>query len=101
MIDVANAALQFSMRTGPTEDPTRWPEGVSHHRIRGLLDGYDQAAGEALSPAERRSVPWLIIEAMIVESVLPIAATGRFAHLPGTRFLSMIEQKVRWLRPRG
>lgn len=101
IIDVANAALQFSMRTGPVEDPAKWPEGVSHHRIRGLLDGYDSTAENPLSPAERQAVVWLIMEAMIVESVLPIAATGRFAHLPGSTFLSMIEQKVRWLRPRA
>lgn len=101
MVDVANAALQFSMRAGSLEQPEQWPEGVSHRRIRGLLEGYERQAPEPLTDAERQAVPWLIIEAIIVESVLPIAATGRFAHVAGSRFLSMVHQKVRWLRPRA
>jgi len=101
MVDVSNAALQFSMRTGSVDKPENWPEGVSHRRIRGMLRGYEQQGGQPLTDAERQAVPWLIIEAMIVESVLPIAATGRFAHVAGDRFLTMVDQKVRWLQPRA
>ena len=55
----------------------------------------------SLSPAEREALPWLILEALILESVLPIAATGRFAQLSGSAFLRMVMRKVRWLRPRA
>ncbi len=101
MIDVANAALQFSMRTGDVDHPADWPQGVSHRRIRALLDGYEQTVASPLTDAEIDALPWLIIEAMIVESVLPIAAAGRFAHLSGQSFLAMVHDKVRWLRPRA
>ncbi|QOJ17023.1 MAG: phosphotransferase [Phycisphaeraceae bacterium] len=102
MTDVANGALQFSMRIGQnTEDPTTWPEALSAERIRAFVRGYDQGAATPLTDAEHQSLPWLIIEALIAESVVPIAATGSFARIPGAPFLAMIERKVRWLTPRA
>ena len=38
-----------------------------------------------------------MIETMIAEDVLPIAATGFFGHLHGTDFLLMIHRKAEWL----
>lgn len=101
IIDIANAALQFSMRMTKPDDPESWPERFEVRRMRALLRGYNHAADEPVSAAERRALPWLIIEALILESVLPIAATGRFARLSGSAFLSMVERKVRWLKPRA
>jgi homoserine kinase type II len=101
MVDVANAALQFSMRTSDGEDPEQWPEALEVKRIRALLDGYHESAEEPISETERQSLPWLILEALIVETVIPIAATGRFAMLKGSSFLGMVERKVHWLRPRA
>ena len=49
------------------------------------------------SRAELRAIPWLMIEALIAESAIPIAATGSFARLDGLGFLQMVERKVRWL----
>ena len=101
MADVANGALQFSMRYGEVEEPLRWPDGVSAHRIRAFVRGYDQGTDRRLSREEDAVLPWLMIEALVAESVVPIAATGRFARIPGAAFLTMIERKVRWLQPRA
>jgi Ser/Thr protein kinase RdoA (MazF antagonist) len=98
--DVANAALQFSMQMQRPEDPASWPDGFDARRIRSLLRGYDQARAAAVTPEERQALPWLMVEALIVESVIPIAATGTFARVSGAAFLQMVERKVRWLRPR-
>ena len=100
VIDLANAALQFSMAmTG--DDPAAWPDHLHVKRIRALVDGYHAEARTPLASAELGTIPWLIIEALIVESVVPIARAGRFAHLGGGAFLAMIERKVRWLEPRA
>lgn len=100
VIDVANGALQFSI-TGKGDDPALWPEHLDEARYRGFLDGYDRVPDCVLSRAELDAVPWLMIEALIAESIIPIAATGSFARMEGVGFLLMVERKVRWLQEHG
>ena len=99
--DVANAALQFSMKMVASDNLDQWPEGLDVDRIRGLVRGYDRAAPRPLTAGELRAVPWLMIEALIVESVLPIAATGSFGRISGSGFLQVVERKVHWIAPRS
>ena len=73
IIDVANGALQFSI-IGGDEDISKWPEYLDESRYRRFLRGYDEVM--LLSEAEIRTIPWLMIEALIAEAVFPIAATG-------------------------
>jgi len=101
VIDIANAALQFSMRMDDANDLSTWSSKLDVERIRALLRGYDRAAGSAMSHEERLTLPWLMIEALVLESILPIAATGSFGSLSGSAFLRAIERKVKWLRPRA
>ena len=53
-----------------------------------------------ISTAELAALPWLMIEALIVEAAIPIATTGHFAGIEGGAFLQMVERKVRWLEDR-
>lgn len=101
MSDVANGALQFSIRMSEADRPLGWPPGFDIRRIEVFLREYDSTSGERLTARERRSLPWLITEALIVESVVPIAATGRFSHVRGSHFLGMVRDKIQWLRPRA
>jgi homoserine kinase type II len=97
IIDVANGALQFSI-LGGGDDPAQWPEYLDESRFKRFLRGYDSVPHAIISRAEVRTIPWLMIEALIAESVIPIAATGSFARMEGVGFLLMIERKVRWLQ---
>lgn len=96
--DVANGVLQFSIIGGPM-DPRAWPAELAEERLRSFLQGYEQEA--SLSPEQARALPWLMIEALIAEAVVPIAATGSFGRLEGFRFLQMICRKARWLQHNG
>ena len=80
IIDAANGALQFSI-LGGDEDVGKWPDYVDESRFKRFLRGYDEVM--LLSEAEIRSIPWLMIEALIAESVFPIAATGTFGRMEG------------------
>jgi len=97
VVDVANGALHFSMRSaGP--DPRRWPDAPDAGRLAAFCDGYDHFTSSCvLSRPEVRTMPWLMLEALIVESLGPLASTGRFNGLPGRPFLDMVERKSRWL----
>lgn len=97
VIDVANGALQFSI-LGGGDDPSQWPDYIDESRFKRFIRGYDSVPQNVLSKAEIQTLPWLMIEALIAESVLPIAATGSFARMEGLGFLLMVQRKVRWLR---
>ncbi|MDP6154134.1 MAG: phosphotransferase [Phycisphaeraceae bacterium] len=95
IVDTGNGALQFSI-VGGGDDPNQWPDFIDTDRFKAFLEGYDSR--QMLTKAELRTVPWLMIEALIAESVVPIAATGSFARMEGIGFLCMVERKVRWLQ---
>lgn len=95
--DIANGALQFSI-IGGGDDPAQWPDHMDESRFKRFLRAYDSVPNCVLSRAELRTIPWLMIEALIAESVIPIAQTGQFARMEGLSFLLMVERKVRWLQ---
>jgi Ser/Thr protein kinase RdoA (MazF antagonist) len=93
-LDLANGLLQFSiLRTRAV--PEDWPDGVDVPRLQRFCAGYD---ARAVPPDQRRAIPDLMIESLIAETVLPIAATGSFGHLPGFGVLKMVRRKAAWLR---
>jgi len=95
-IDLANGAMQFSI-TRKRDDPGTWPAELDMALLRAFCAGYDAVEGAVISTGELESMPWLMIEALIVESVVPIAANGHFAGIDGETFLQMICRKVGWL----
>lgn len=96
-LDVANGALQFSI-TMNGHDVSSWPEYLDESRFKRFCRGYDAVEGCILSTPEVRALPDLMIEALVVEAVAPIAATGKFAGLDGAAFLAMIRRKADWIR---
>lgn len=101
VIDVANGALQFSI-TSAGDDPNNWPEYLDETSFKRFLIGYDSVyqdqPAHLLSSAELVAIPWLMIEALIAESSIPVAATGSFSYMSGLDFLFMVERKVRWFQ---
>ncbi|MDB5289529.1 MAG: hypothetical protein JWL69_770 [Phycisphaerales bacterium] len=95
IIDVANGALQFSI-IGGDDDVAKWPEYLDESRYKRFLRGYDEVM--LLSEAEIRTIPWLMIEALIAEAVFPIAATGAFGRMEGLSFLQMVQKKISWMQ---
>jgi len=94
VMDIANGALQFSI-IGGRGDPTKWPKHVDVPRFKKFIQGYDSV--NVISKREILTIPHLMCEAMIAETVLPIAATGRFGGIEGFPFLQMVNAKVSWI----
>jgi len=95
IIDIANGALQFSI-IGGDEDVAKWPEYIDETRFKRFLRGYDEVM--LLSQAEIRTLPPLMVEALVAEAVFPIAATGSFGKVDGMLFLQMVQRKINWLQ---
>jgi Ser/Thr protein kinase RdoA (MazF antagonist) len=93
--DLANGLLQFSI-IGDRPDPAEWPDHFREDRLFAFLEGYE----EVTLPSERKryGLVDLMIETMIAEAVLPVAATGFFGRHSGLEFLEMILRKTKWLR---
>jgi len=98
--DIANGALQFSMRMGDAEVVDQWPGTFRGYTIQSMVQAYDQFTTLPIMASERSIFPSLMIEALIVESILPIHKTGRFGRVRGSTFLRMVERKLNWLVPR-
>ncbi len=108
--DLANGMLQFSI-VGGRPDPADWPDYFDEAKLIQFLNGYREGIrqdkqdnpvspvkkGIKLSKNRLRSLTYLMIETMIAEAVLPVAATGFFGHLSGLDFLKMIRRKAEWL----
>ena len=92
--DLANAMLQFAI-VGYHPNPADWPDYLDQTKVIGVLQGYQEV--KELDKNKLHSLPDLMIETMIAEAVLPIAATGFFGNLRGEDFLKMICRKCRWI----
>jgi homoserine kinase type II len=95
VIDIANGALQFSIIAGD-DDISKWPEYLDESRFKRFLRGYDEVM--LLSEAEIKTIPWLMVEALIAEATFPIAEKGKFGRLEGIPFLDMVQRKIHWLQ---
>ena len=92
--DLANGVLQFSI-VGVWPKPADWPAYLDQAKMAYFLEGYRQV--EIPSPIMLEALCDLMIEIMIAEAVLPIAATGYFGHHSGLEFLQMIHRKCDWI----
>jgi len=92
--DLANGMLQFSIVAG-RPNPADWPAYLDQAKLKQFLDGYREVFD--LTGCQLKSLLDLMVETMIAEAVLPIAATGFFGTLSGEDFLRMIHRKSRWI----
>ena len=92
--DLANGLLQFSIMAGH-KDPVNWPADLDKDKFHAFLKGYSEV--DTLNKYMLTALPSLMIETMIAEAVLPIAATGKFGHHAGVDFLQMILRKSDWI----
>jgi len=86
--------LQFSI-VGNRPNPADWPDYLDQAKLVQFLNGYKSAV--ELGKNEQKALLDLMIETIIAEAVLPIAATGFFGHLSGFDFLKMIHRKAKWI----
>jgi Ser/Thr protein kinase RdoA (MazF antagonist) len=92
--DLANGLLQFSIVAGKP-DPADWPDSLDTDRLTSFMCGYRQVVYTQDCEA---MLPDLMIETMIAEAILPVAATGSFGHMSGLDFLKMIRRKCAWIQ---
>ncbi len=93
--DLANGMLQFCI-VGGRPNPADWPAYLDQDKLVHFLEGYRRVL--KLNKRRLDSLLDLMIETMIAEAILPVAATGFFGNLSGLDFLKMIHRKCRWIK---
>lgn len=93
--DLANGMLHFSI-VGGRPNPIDWPDYLDIEKLIQFYKGFSSI--EKLADNMILALPELMIETMIAEAVLPIAATGFFGSLSGDDFLKMIYRKCNWIK---
>lgn len=95
--ELANGAMQFAVHRqfdapGASSSPSaHWRIALDPALFRAFFAGYGYADGPVDLRSEAiRAVPHLMIEALIVEAVIPIANTGRFGKLKGRPVLEVV-----------
>jgi Ser/Thr protein kinase RdoA (MazF antagonist) len=92
--DLANGILQFSILARGNK-PANWPENLEMERFKRFASGYLRE--RKFDDNGLKAIPDLMIEALIAEAVLPVAATGFVGHLRGAEFLGMVRRKASWI----
>ena len=115
--DFANGAMQFAVHrqmgetsSGEHMPPSTWRIALDPDLLREFCLGYGAGAairhqGEfpgrggrgAFSSDQLRALPWLMIEALIVEAGVPIASTGKFGKLDARPVLGVVHRAVQAL----
>lgn len=95
LADAAAGGLQFSITRGPGK-PASWPAELDLGRLGAFFAGWRAEAGRA--PEAPHAIPDRMVEALISETIAPIAVTGTFGGLDAGEFLSMALRKADWLR---
>lgn len=95
--EVANALLHHGNDPIAGIDPGAWRVELDAGRMQAYLQGTEAALGTSLLDAELRAIPWLMIEACTLESVVPVAKSGRFARLRADAFLGYVDRKTAWI----
>lgn len=85
--DAASAAMQFSVQRHLGEDPSAWRVSLDPDLLAAFWDGH----GPVPAP-QAAGVAWLMIEALIVEVVVPVALTGSFGKLPAGPMLGVVHR---------
>ena len=95
--ELANAALHFGNDPLAGSQVGEWDPALQLDRVQALLAAAQQGMGAPLTPAERQALPWLMVEACVLESVVPVLRTGRFGPLRADQVLPFVQRKAAWL----
>ena len=95
VLDLANGALQFSVARRLQATESERPRiTLSAPLFSAFTQGYRTTAAP---PRTWSALPWLMIQALVVETVAPIAATGHFGRIGAFSALQMAIETAQWI----
>jgi Ser/Thr protein kinase RdoA (MazF antagonist) len=95
VLDVAHAA--YHCAAPQAGRPDQMVVGLHAERFKSFFAGYDAVKGATLTFAEVEILPHLMLETMVAEGMIAVAATGRIGKIRGDMMLEHVLKQARWL----
>lgn len=95
--EIAGAMLHFANHPLAGDDPAEWRDDLDAARLSAFHASCAAALEAPLLPEEVAAIPWLMIEACALETLVPVARTGRFAQTRADLAIPFFARKCGWI----
>ena len=96
-VEVAQGALTFS--TVASSRVENWKVAPDIDRLLAFFRGYcEVSAAPKISPDQCSALPWLMLQATMAETLLPLLARGYFAHVRADKIIQYLIDKTEWTK---
>ena len=99
--ELANAVLQVSLRRPKELAPSQWPLGLYFQAGQQVTSAWRSRIGKAPPDGTWSMLPWLMIEIIAVETVLPIAVWGKIPGIDVQDWIQAGAETAEWIRERS
>ena len=99
--ELANAVLQVSLRRPKDLAPSQWPSGLHFRAGKQLTSAWRSRIGKAPPEGTWSMLPWLMIETVAVETVLPVAVWGEIPGIDVQEWIQAGAETAEWIRERS
>ena len=99
--ELANAVLQVSLRRPKDLAPNQWPSGLHFQAGQQVTSAWRSRIGKAPPDGTWSMLPWLMIETIAVETVLPVAVWGQIPGIDVEDWIRAGAETAEWIRERS
>ena len=99
--ELANAVLQVSLRRPKDLAPSQWPSGLHFQAGQQLTSAWRSRIGKAPPEGTWSMLPWLMIETIAMETVLPVAVWGEIPGIDVQEWIQAGAETAEWIRERS
>lgn len=99
--ELANAVLQISLRRPKGIARSQWPAGLHFQAGQKLTAAWRSRIGKPPPEGTWSMLPWLMIETIAVETLLPIAVWGEVPGINAQDWIKVGAETAEWIRERS
>lgn len=99
--ELANGVLQVSLRRPKDLAPCQWPSGLHFKAGQRFTSAWRSRIGKAPPDGTWSLLPWLMIETIAVETLLPVAIWGEVPGINVHDWIKVGVETAEWIRERS
>ena len=99
--ELATAVLHISLRRSRDTPIEHWPAGLRYKAGQGLTSAWRSRIGREPDLGTWGMLPWVMIEGLAFETILPIAARGEVSGIEPEAWIRAGAKTAEWIRARS